>query len=232
MHRLALLAILLFCPFAMSGCDAIYIFCLKPLLGEDFCKDTPVYDEHPPASGVRTSAGGTPFTGTARGQLTGKLTIKHFPVKSKIKNARFFGDFTATPKRNSAALGPLSSAQWHGKFGGTRNRKTGRINVKGLVLATFDDAAAGRACLKVTHRATRKQKRARFKKRSKSTVKVVGGEGGARTLHGTANVRLKLKSTGVLKMNGTVKQRRGAARGFTPACTKLEKKFGLQPVAR
>lgn len=230
MHRLALLAILGSCPFALSGCDFIYVFCLKPLLGEDFCKDTPPYDEHRRSVDARGSAAGTRFTGTAKGQLTGKLTIKHLPVKSKIRNARFFGTFSATPKRNAAALGPLSSAQWHARLGGTRSRRSGKINVKGLVLATFDDPSAGRACLKVTHRGVRKQNRARLRKRSKSTVKVLGGEGGARTLYGTARVRVKLKKSGVLRMTGTVTQRRGSERGFTPACTKVEQKFGLQPV--
>ena len=227
MHRLALAAILLFCPFALGGCEFIYVFCV---LGKELCADPPVDADHARTSGARDSAAGTPFRGTARGQLTGKLTLKHGPVKSTIKNARFFGTFKATPQRNKAALGPLSSAQWHAKLGGVRNRRTGKIKVKGLVLATFDDAAAGRACLRLTHRGVRKQNRGRLKKASRSTIQVLGGEGGARTLRGTAAVRVKLKG-GVLRMGGTVKQRRGAARGFTPACTKLEKKFGLQPVS-
>jgi hypothetical protein len=228
-HRLALAALLLFCPFAMSGCEFTILFCA---FGPEVCPNDPKYDQHPHErqSTGRASAAGTPFTGTIRGQLTGKLTIKHFAVKSKIKSARFFGSFKATPKRNAAALGPLSNAQWHARLGGVRNRRTGRIRVKGLALATFDDAAAGRACLRLTYGAVRKQNRDRLKRRGKSTIEVVGGEGGARTLRGTATVRVKLKGHAV-RLTGTVKQHRSTARGFTPACTKLEKKFGLAPVS-
>ena len=226
MHRFALAAVLLYCPFALSGCEFALVFCI-PIRA--LCDDPPVTG-HPNPANARDSAAGTPFTGTARGQLTGKLTLKHGPVKSTIKNARFFGSFKATPKRNTAALGPLSSAQWHARLGGVRSRRTGKIKLKGLVLASFDDAAAGRACLSLTYRAVRKQDRTRFKKRPRSTIKVLGGESGARTLRGTATVRVKLKGE-VLRMSGTVKQHRGSERGFTPACRKLEKKFGLQPVS-
>jgi hypothetical protein len=179
------------------------------------------------------AAGGRAFKGRADGALAGKMKITHFPVKSKTNKVRFAGTYKSTLTGPAApgdeALGPLASAQWHGRFRGIRNRRTGKITIKGLVLATFDDPAAGRACLSLRNSGRRKQNR-HAKKASRSKLTVLGGEGGARTLRGTAIARVRLASGHSLRLRGRVKTRQGAARGFTPACTKLERKFGLQPL--
>ena len=47
---------------------------------------------------------------------------------------------------------------------------------------------------------------------------------------GTAIVRVKLTQANKMRFRGRVTQRQGAERGFTPACTKLERKFGLTPL--
>jgi hypothetical protein len=59
---------------------------------------------------------------------------------------------------------------------------------------------------------------------------VQGGEGEAETLYGKATVRVGLTRANKLRLRGRVKQRRGAARGLTPACAKLKRKFKLAPV--
>lgn len=214
--RLALPVLLVASALALSGCHEI----LRVTLGSN---DPPTHN--PPPAG-RTAAG-TAFTGTATGQLTGRIKLVHGFVKSTMKNGRFFGDFKA--QSSNPRLGPLSDAQWHGRFNATRNRATGRVKLSGLILATFTDESAGRACLRLRHRGRRKQNRYPAKAGS-SKLTVVGGEGGARTLAGTATARVRLKGHR-LRLKGRVSQRQRAATGFTPACTKLEKKFGLTPLA-
>jgi hypothetical protein len=110
-----------------------------------------------------------------------------------------------------------------------RNRKTGKVKLNGLVLATFDDAAGGRACLKLKHRGHRKQNR-RATKAGRETLTMIGGEGGARSLRGTATVRATFKKSGVVRLRGKVKASRGAERGLPKQCRKLRRKFGLQPL--
>ena len=59
---------------------------------------------------------------------------------------------------------------------------------------------------------------------------MLGGEGGARTLYGKAIVRVKLTRANKMRFRGRVTQSQGAERGLTPACAKLERKFGLPPL--
>jgi hypothetical protein len=215
-RRLALLAAAGFSTVVLSGCHEI----LRVTFGES---DQPVHN--PPSAGrpYADSSAGRSFTGRADGQLASRLQIKHGFVKSKTSWARFTGQYTS-----SLTGSPLASAQWHGRFKGVRNRATGKFAVKGMVLATFTDPAAGRACLRLSHKAVRKQNRR--PKPGRGVVTVLGGEGGARTLRGKAIVGVRLARDSSLRLRGKVKSRRGAARGFTPACTKLERKFKLAPL--
>ena len=152
------------------------------------------------------------------------MRVKHGDIKTRTSSARFIGEYTSSLEGS-----PLASAQWHGRFKGVRNRVTGRFRFKGLVLATFDDATAGRACLRLGYRGRRAQNR-RPRKRGKGVFTMLGGEGGARTLGGTAIVRVKLTGTNTMRFRGRVTSRQREERGFTPACTKLEQKFGLTPL--
>jgi hypothetical protein len=215
-RRLALLAAALAGAFVLSGCHEL----LRVSLGG---ADPPVHNPPPAGRPAADASAGRAFTGRADGNLASRVRLSHGFVKSKTSWARFIGSYTS-----SLTGSPLASAQWHGRFKGVRNRATGKITVKGLVLATFTDTTAGRACLRLSHGGKRKQNRRQAPGRSKLTV--LGGEGGARTLRGVANVRVRLKRNNSLRLRGRVKSRQGAARGFTPACRKLEKKFGLQPL--
>ncbi len=117
----------------------------------------------PPGPAQAAAARGRQFTGRADGQLASRIKITHYAKLSKTNTFRFFGTFrsapTGSPQAGDDALGPLASAQWYARFKGQRNRVTGKIKLKGLILATFDDPAAGRACLTLRHRGKRKQNR-------------------------------------------------------------------------
>jgi hypothetical protein len=152
------------------------------------------------------------------------MKVRHGNVKTRTSSARFIGNY-----KSSLEDSPLASAQWHGRFRAVRNRATGRFRINGLVLATFDDENAGRACLRQTYRGRRAQNR-RPRKRGRGVFTMLGGEGGARTLRGTAIVRVRLTRANKMRFRGTVNSRQGDERGFTPACTRLERKFGLDPL--
>ena len=182
---------------------------------------------------ARAAAGGRQFKGRAKGQLASRLTLTHYAKLSKTNTFRYAGTFksspTGSPQAGDDALGPLQSAQWAASFKAQRNRVNGTIKLNGLILATFDDPAAGRACLKLRHRGQRKQNR-RPTKPGRSNVTVIGGEGGSRTLRGTAKVRVILKKSGVVRLRGTVNAKQGPARGLPKQCRKLRKQAGLQPL--
>jgi hypothetical protein len=178
----------------------------------------------PPPHFRSVASAGQRFTGRADGELASKMRVKHGDIKSRTSNARFIGSYTS-----SLESSPLASAQWHGRFKGVRNRATGRFRVKGLVLATFDDATAGRACLRQVYGGRRAQNR-RPRKRGRGVFKMLGGEGGARTLRGRAIVRVKLTNANKMRFRGRVIAGQGEERGFTPACTRLERRFGLDPL--
>jgi hypothetical protein len=220
--RLALLAATAASALALSGCFEEFI------QAAEFIPDDP--DVHRGGQdttggpGSARAAAGAPFTGVAEGQLAGRITIRHGFVKSRTSWARFIGNYTSSLEDS-----PVASAQWHGRFKSVRNRATGRFRIKGLVLSTFDDTTAGRACLRLGYKGKRKQNR-RPRKRGRGVFKMLGGEGGARTLYGKATVRVKLTRTGKMRFRGRVGARQGAERGFTPACTRLERKFGLTPL--
>jgi hypothetical protein len=228
-RRLAAFAIVGVGSLALTGCHEI----LRVTLGGD---DPPV---HPPPAGratdLGTAAAGRAFSGRADGQLASRIVLRHGFVKSTIRNARFIGEFSGrllgaqTP--GDAALGLLGKAQWHGNFSSTRNRATRKITTRGLILATFEDATAGRACMRVGYRNAGRTKRTRSRNKGSSSLAVLGGEGGARTLRGTATVRITIARSGAMRLRGRVKTSRGAERGLPRACRKLEKKFGLQPLA-
>jgi len=222
--RLALLAIAALGTVALSGCYQFFNQGFEP-----YPSDPGVHGGSDiGASPGSAAATGRPFRGRADGQLGSRMKVRHGFVKSKTSWARFFGAYRST-LTGDEALGPLAGAQWHGRFKAVRNRATGKFAIKGMVLATFDDATAGRACLRLSHNGKRKQNR-RPAKPGLSKLTVLGGEGGARTLRGTARVRVRLARDNTLRLRGRVKARRGAARGLNPACTKLERKFGLQPL--
>jgi hypothetical protein len=220
-RRLALFAAAGAATLALSGCHEMFHF--GP--GED-PTDPPVHggQDIGGSPGTARASVGTPFTGRADGQLASRIKFRHGFVKTKTSSARFIGNYTSSLEDS-----PLASAQWHARFKGVRNRATGRFRVKGLVLATFTDPTAGRACLRQTYRGRRAQNR-RPRKRGRGVFTMLGGEGGARTLYGRAIVRVKLTRANKMRFRGSVNARQGAERGFTPACTKLERKFGLQPL--
>ncbi len=110
--------------------------------------------------------------------------------QDKDERPSFIGDY-----KSDLAGSPLASGKWHARFKVLRNRATGKTVITGLVLATFDDTTAGRACLNLSQEHVRKNNRRRLK-RSRGKVTVVGGEGGARTLYGTARARVHLKRDG------------------------------------
>jgi hypothetical protein len=206
-----------------TGCDEMFEI--------TFGFDPAVLEGHDRAADA--AAAGRAFRGRAEGTLAGKMKIRHGPLKSKTNRARFVGTYKSTLTGETAPaddeLGPLARAQWHARFRGIRNRETGKITIKGLVLATFDDPTAGRACVRLRNTGRRAQNR-HAKRASRSTLTVLGGEGGARTLRGTATARVRLARGHSLRLRGRVNTRQGAERGFTPACTRLERKFGLDPL--
>jgi hypothetical protein len=220
--RLASLAATAAAALALSGC--------YPLFNHEFSPIGSPYDPPPGGHDIGANPGsagssaGQRFTGRAEGQLASRMKLTDYSVKTKSTWARFIGSYTSSLEGS-----PLSSADWHGKFKTVRNRKTGKFRIKGLVLSTFDDATAGRACLRLGYGGKRKQNR-RPRKRGRGVFKMLGGEGGAETLYGKAIVRVKLTRANKMRFRGRVTQRQGAERGFTPACTRLERKFGLTPL--
>lgn len=211
-RRLALLAAAIAGTLALSGCHEQFFQGFGP--GPD---DVPLHDSAGGSAGQR-------FTGRADGELASRMRVKHGAVKSRSSWARFIGSYRSTLEGS-----PLASAQWHGRFRTVRNRATGRFRINGLVLATFDDTTAGRACLRQTYRGRRAQNR-RPKKPGRGVFTMLGGEGGARTLRGEARVRVRLTRANKMRFRGRVRSRQGEERGFTPACMRLERKFGLDPL--
>ena len=218
-RRLAFLAAIGAAALALSGCSEYFYqgFGNSP-------HDPPLPHDIGASPGSAGVSAGSRFTGRADGELASRMRIKHSGVKTRTSAARFIGDYTSSLENS-----PLASAQWHGRFRAVRNRATGRFRIKGLVLSTFDDPTAGRACLRLGYRGRRAQNR-RPRKRGRGVFTMLGGEGGARTLRGTAVVRVKLTRANKMKFRGRVNSRQGTERGFTSACAKLERKFGLTPL--
>lgn len=232
-RRLIAIAVASAGAVALSGCHQV----LSVSLGGD---DPPVHLPPPPARAVpAASAAGAPpgraFRGSAEGRLASRITIRHGFVKSTIKNARFIGQFSGrlrgAAQPGDETLGLLKSAQWHAQFNTVRDRRNGKVRMSGLVLATFTDPAGGRACLKLAYRTPRKGKKGRAPKKGRSTLTVLGGEGGARTLRGSAAVNVTILGGDKLRVTGRIKPGNGPERGFNRACTRLEKKFKLTPLA-
>ena len=214
-RRLALLAAVAAAAVVLTGCHEV--------LRATFGSDKPVHRVDGGASpSTATTAAGRPFTGRADGELF-SYRLKHGNVMSRLR-AKFIGDY-----KSDLTGSPLASGQWHARFKSVRNRATGKTVITGLVLSTFTDTTAGRACLKLSQEHVRKNNRRRLK-RSRGKVTVVGGEGGARTLYGRARARVRIRSNGSVRLSGRMRSHQGEERGFTPACTKLENKFGLQPL--
>lgn len=216
--RLALIAAATAGTLALSGCGEMW----RLGFGDEFV-DPPIHDvgANP---GTAAPSAGQRFRGRADGELASRMRVRHGNVKTRTSNARFIGNYTSTLESS-----PLASAQWHGRFRAVRNRATGRFRINGLVLATFDDPIAGRACLRQRYRGRRAQNQ-RPRKAGRGVFTVLGGEGGARTLRGEARVRVRLTRADKMRFRGRVTSRQGGERGFTPACSRLERKFGLQPL--
>lgn len=225
MRVLSSLTVLAACAVVLSGCEGLMILGIGP--------DPPVHRVDGGASPGRAVASGTAparVSGVAVGELGSRMTIKHGFVRSTIRNARFFGTFRAAPG-SAARLGALADAQWHGRFSGVRDRRNQKIKLRGLVLATFTDPEAGRACLRLSYRNVRKRGARRAnRKRGMATLSVLGGEGGAQTLGGSARVRARLAADGSIRISGIATPRAVPARGLNAACTKLRGQFGLAPL--
>ena len=200
---------------AFSGCHEV--------LRATFGSDRPVHNVDGGASPSTTATvAGRPFKGRADGELFG-YKLRHGNVKSKM-TAKVIGDY-----KSDLTGSALASGDWHARFKAVRNRATGKTVITGLVLSTFDDASAGRACLKLSFKGVRKNNSRRIR-RSRGKVTMVGGEGGAKTLYGTARARIRLKRNGSVRLRGRMRSHQGVERGFTSACTRLEGKFGLTPL--
>jgi hypothetical protein len=236
--RVAMAAAAVGLVLALSGCHEV----LEVFVGNEN-DDPPVHNVGPPAgpAGVDAipAAAGRAFSGRADGELASRIVLKHGFVVSTIKKVRFIGEFkgklTGPPAPGDDSLGPLANSTWHGEFSSARNRATGKIKMSGLILATYPDPSAGRSCLRLKYnnaKTKRKDKRGRRADRNRgtSTIKILGGEGGAATLAGSATVKVRLASDKTMIVTGRVKATRGRARAFPLACTRLEKKFRLQPV--
>lgn len=217
-RRLASFAAAIAAALALSGCGEMYRLGFGEVWSDP---DVHGFGPDPRPAGV---SAGRRFTGRAEGERTSRMRVKHGNVKSRTSSVRFIGKYTSSLEGS-----PLASAQWHGRFRAVRNRATGRFRINGLVLATFDDATAGRACLRQRYRGRRAQNRPP-RKRGRGVFTMLGGEGGARTLRGEAIVRVRLTRANKMRFRGRVTSRQGEERGFTPACTKLEQKFGLEPL--
>jgi hypothetical protein len=242
-RRIAVCLAAVACGVALGGCHEV----LKVFLGTDEDGPAPHRPHLPPSPGravpAASAAGrsaGRAFSGTADGQLAARMVLRDGLVKSTIKNARFTGQFTGrlrgAAQPGDDRLGLLESARWHGKFSAVRDRRNGKVRMTGLVLSTFTDPSAGRACLRVSYKARRNGKRnattkgRRARNTGRSVLTVVGGEGGSRTLAGSATARVKISASGALRMSGRVTSAQGRERGFPAACTRLEKQFGLTPL--
>ena len=176
-----------------------------------------------PQRAVAAGSSGTRFAGQATGRLATTTKIVYGPRLSKIRNALIDGSFKATSA--DPDLGLLAEAEWHARITMVRDRLTKKNRARGLVIATFTDPAAGRACLRLGYRNKGKSKR-----RGRGTVTVLGGEGGARTLAGSATTSVRLRAGDTIVLRGTVRPAQGPERGMTPACLRLERQFGLTPL--
>lgn len=170
-----------------------------------------------------TSRSETRFSGRVSGRFATTTRITYGPRMSHIRNARIVGSFKASS--SDPSLGPLQEAEWHGRLSIARDRLTRKNRARGLVIATFTDPAAGRACLRLGYR-----NRGRDKRRGRGIVTVLGGEGGARTLAGSASTSVVVRDADTIALRGTVRPAQRAERGMTPACRKLERQFGLKPL--
>ena len=209
--RLALLTALGAATLLLSGCFGIgYV---------GFGRDRPVHSN--PATA--TPAAGRDFKGRADGELFG-YSLRHGLVKSKM-TAGYIGDY-----RSNLTGSPFGRGEWHANFKAVRNRATGKTVITGLVLSTYTDETLGRACLTLSFQAVRKNNTRRFR-RPRGKVTVVGGEGAARTLYGTATLRrLRIGADGVARLTGRMKSSQGAERRLTRPCRKLRTEFGLTPL--
>ena len=215
-RRLALLAGLAAAALILSGCHEV--------LRATFGADRPVHRVDGGASPSTATSAARSFTGRADGELFG-YRLRHGFVKTKL-TAGYIGDY-----RSNLTGSPLGSGKWHANFKVVRHRGTGKTVITGLALSTFTDTTAGRACLKLSFGAVRKNNTRRFK-RSRGKVTVVGGEGAARTLYGTATVRrVRIGADGSARLRGRMRSRQGAERGLTRPCRKLRAKFALAPLA-
>ena len=210
--RLALLAA---CALPLGGCHEV--------LRATFGADRPVHRVDGGASPSTATAAGRAFSGRADGRHDG-YKLRHGFVKTRMTIA-YIGDY-----RSDLAGSPLASGKWHARFKVVRNRATGKTVTTGLVLSTFTDTTAGRACLKLSHEAVRKNGSRRLR-RSRGKVTVVGGEGGARTLYGTGTARVRLARDGSARLSGRMRSRQGEERGLTRACRRLRARFRLAPLA-
>ena len=220
-RRLVLPAALAAAAFALSGCYELFNHSFSPFQINDPPPSSHDIGASPGSAGTSARA---QFTGIAEGDLASRMKITDYAVMTRSSWARFIGSYTSDLESS-----PLADADWHGKFKTVRNRKTGRFRIKGLVLATFTDATAGRACLRLGYRGRRAQNR-RPRKRGRGVFTMLGGEGGARTLYGEAIVRVRLTRANKMRFSGRMRSHQGDERGFTLACRKLEQKFGLQPL--
>ncbi|HYH58912.1 MAG TPA: hypothetical protein VD790_06795 [Thermoleophilaceae bacterium] len=222
--RFAALGMVILSAFALTGCYRVF----RATLGGP---DPPV---HYPFSAGHVAATGEKFSGSVTSQLASTIKIKHGFVKSKIRNARFTGQFKGklrdASSQSQALLGPLANATWHANLSSTLNRATKNIKAKGLILATYEDGS-GRACMRLGYKNAKKRVKGRRNK-GKSTLKVLGGEGAASTLAGTSRVKVTMKpKSGKTRLRGRVNADRGPATPLPRRCTKLRKKFGLAPIA-
>ena len=182
------------------------------------------WPRHRSQPGHGRGSAGTRFTGRADGQLASRIKFTHRAVKSRTSSARFIGNYTSSLENS-----PLASAQWHGGSRGVRNRRTGKFKFKGLVLATFDDADRRPGVPSPGLQGKRRQNR-RPDEAGPRRLHDAGRRGRRSDAlrHGDRSV--KLTQANKMRFRGRVTQRQGAERGFTPACTKLERKFGLTPL--
>jgi hypothetical protein len=224
------------CAVALSGCHEV----LRATFGRP---DPPVHNPPPagraaPVAHAAASAGRA-FNGKASGKLASRIQLKHGFVKSTMGPGRFIGTFTGTlpgaAQPGDELLAPFTRSDWHAVFKAVLDRRNKKITMSGLILAdyvnsTSGTAVAGRACLRMGYKNARKGKRF-VRNRGRSTVTVLGGEGDAATLVGSAVVKVRQTTGDNFRMSGRAKVRRGASRGLNAACTKLERKFKLAPLS-
>lgn len=219
----------------LTGCHEI----LRVTLGNP---DPPVHNPSsagraaPTATATASAASGRAFTGQANGRLSSRVTLRHGFVKSRIGPARFIGTFTGrlpgAAQPGDELLTPFTNSQWYATLSAVLDRRNKKITMSGLILADYGNASTGqgRACLRLGYKNTRKGRRY-IRNRGRSTVKVLGGEGDAATLVGSAVVSVRQTTGDNFRMGGRAKVRRGGARGLNAACTKLERQFKLTPLS-